>query len=46
MPSAAMRALAKLDISGNILEKSEALEQTTAICSAKSIELTGAGFGE
>jgi hypothetical protein len=40
------RALAKLDISGNIIEKSEALEQITAICSAQSIEFTVAGFGE
>jgi hypothetical protein len=41
-----MGALAKLDISGNTIKQGEALEQITAICLAKSIELTGAGFDE
>jgi hypothetical protein len=43
-----MGALTKLDISGNNIKQgeAEALEQITVICSAKSIELTGAGFNE
>jgi hypothetical protein len=40
------RALTKLDIGGNDIEQGEALEQITAICLAKSIELTGTGFDE
>jgi Ran GTPase-activating protein (RanGAP) involved in mRNA processing and transport len=39
-------ALTKLDIGGNNIEQGEALEQITAICLAKSIELTETGFDE
>jgi hypothetical protein len=41
-----MKTLTKLDISGNSIEQGKILEQIAAICSAKSTELTGAGFGE
>jgi hypothetical protein len=39
-------ALTKLDISGNNIKQGETLEQITAICLTKSIELTGTSFDE